>query len=203
MTLLEVLQEMGVVLKIPHFSSRVQIKWGSGEENYRHNIRRGICEAMTVRQELSLEGEHNLMDLKNLPRLTDYEISISHSEELGGFVMGYQCGLLGFDLEGVNRVKEEHIKRVSTCQEVSEAPSAGALWVAKEAAYKALRHKLHLSLMSDLQISHWQFQGKFCRYLVVAVKGERQVSPLGEGLVLAPVMAEKINSELSVFHHSP
>lgn len=88
-------------------------------------------------------------------------ISVSHTDELGGFVWinlkepmpGLQIGL---DIENSTRVHEVVAKRICKSEaEFKAAPSPSSLWVAKEAAFKALRGPKQPQVLSEVEITEW------------------------------------------------
>ena len=101
--------------------------------------------------------EHpSLLDLKSIPTLSKGDISFSHSQKTCGFVFSQQVHQLGFDIEEQQRVSDPPVKRVSSEQEFQQAPSPLHLWVAKEAAFKALHKALpKVHVLSHVEIHSW------------------------------------------------
>ncbi|MGE5085948.1 MAG: 4'-phosphopantetheinyl transferase superfamily protein [Bacillota bacterium] len=80
--------------------------------------------------------------------------SISHAKGMGILVL---CNKpVGVDVEVISRVHEGVVKRVSNPAEVSSAPTASALWTAKEAAFKATREFNQPSVLCDISIGDWK-----------------------------------------------
>jgi 4'-phosphopantetheinyl transferase EntD len=82
-----------------------------------------------------------LDDLSQIPTLAG--ACISHCREMGGFI--YRApfapsddAYLGLDIEQVSRFSAATLERVANTAECKAAPHPGALWVAKEALFKAL-----------------------------------------------------------------
>ena len=112
------LQEMARLLEVPSLSIQVRAIWGSINENHRELIR------------ADLESQGSQL------------YSISHTENLGGYAIVPESAALkiGFDVEQIARVTDAVARRV--CEdphEFLEAPSAAALWCAKEAGFKSLQ----------------------------------------------------------------
>lgn len=96
--------------------------------------------------------------------------SISHTTELGGYVTSQLSNShIGFDIEVISRIREDVARRVClTEQEFNCAPSAAALWVAKEASFKALKGFNQPQVVSEIEIGSWQTgnsQYETCRIL--------------------------------------
>ena len=113
---------------------------------HRLNIRMGIVESNV----LSKEENEKLLDLKLRPKTADWNFSISHSDKIGGYIQSDQ--IIGMDIERSERVQKKIIQRVSSEQEMSEAPGSDYLWTAKEAVFKALS----LEVMSQVVVTDWQ-----------------------------------------------
>lgn len=95
--------------------------------------------------------QHSLNDLK---LSKDQHISISHCHGVGIFVVSRTP--IGIDVEVKERVTEKVVARISTADELKEAPSFSSLWCAKEAAFKALKTFQQPSVVSAITIGDWQ-----------------------------------------------
>ncbi len=85
-----------------------------------------------------------------------FAYSVSHSKVLGGAAFAADgVGQVGFDLEQTNRVHNEVALRVSDPDQFRKAPSAAALFVSKEAAFKALRGPRQPAILSEVEILEW------------------------------------------------
>jgi|GEM_PF-1534435 len=126
--------------------------WGSQNDSYRNKIRSYIY------HEISMDAD--FMNLEITPNPADWAISISHCRDLGGIFWRPRTtensSSLGFDLELNLRCKAEVMGRVSTPEEMSEAPSMAALWTAKEAAFKAIPRMSQPASVSQIQIGLWK-----------------------------------------------
>lgn len=79
--------------------------------------------------------------------------SVSHCPEEGGFI---QYSLpVGFDIEITARVLKNTVQRISSLQEMEDAPSPASLWCAKEATFKALQGFTQPSVVSKISIGGW------------------------------------------------
>lgn len=88
------------------------------------------------------------------------DTSISHTREMGGYVGICSSDKfkkhIGFDIEATSRVTQAIARRVClTQEEFDQAPSPAHLWVAKEAAFKALRGCGQPKTVSKIEISDW------------------------------------------------
>lgn len=122
---------------IPPLLGEVSENWGANQQNHR--------------QKIQLESRQAL------------HASISHSPMRGGYI-----GLgpdhpkdlqLGFDLEEVDRVTEDVVRRVSHPRD--EIPGAGEetpalLWSAREAAFKSLRGPSQPQVISQIRFFDWK-----------------------------------------------
>lgn len=79
--------------------------------------------------------------------------SVSHCPDEGGF---FQYSLpVGFDIEITGRVLKNLVQRISSLQEVEEAPCPASLWCAKEATFKALQDFNQPSVVSKINVGGW------------------------------------------------
>ncbi|QDK39394.1 4'-phosphopantetheinyl transferase superfamily protein [Bdellovibrio sp. NC01] len=80
--------------------------------------------------------------------------SVSHTNGLG--VIAACSSPIGVDAELTARVLPAIIARVSSPEELSQAPNAASLWSAKEATFKALKSYEQPSVVSKISIGEWQ-----------------------------------------------
>lgn len=132
------LQEIKVCLKS---------EWASSQNNYRQNIREYL--------HLNFKGTEQVLNLDLVPKINGYSISISHSKEVGGFVIVKSNKTIGFDIEARNRIRIEHVQRVSEPSEIAQMPHPAVLWSAKEAAFKSLLHQDQPLVITDIEIGKW------------------------------------------------
>ncbi len=168
--------------------------WGSSAPEYRTQLRRALCEKL-ISMGVQFDREQ-VMDLSKWPLAEGINISLSHCPEAGGWAITDWHQSVGFDLEVPKRVKAEVVARVSNPSEVSSAPSAAALWVAKEASFKALRGPRQPLLISQVQISNWKAgrDGEFD----FDVSIDDRATDFSEGSGMAEVRAsfEKLNGRV-------
>jgi len=131
-------------------------EWGSGHAGHREKIRTALEHQLTTNwsKDVSYSEFAALKDLDQIPTFKKIYVSISHGQDLGGFVIAKKP--VGFDLELRDRVMEKIVRRVSTDEEVQEAPSFAHLWAAKEATFKALRSYRQPNIASELILGEWQ-----------------------------------------------
>ncbi|MCE3011268.1 MAG: 4'-phosphopantetheinyl transferase superfamily protein [Proteobacteria bacterium] len=96
----------------------------------------------------------------SLPAWQSGHLSLSHTQEIGGYI-SCRSAFVGFDIETVSRAREELVLRISSTQEVQEAPSAAALWCAKEAVFKALLKLQQPKVLSQIKIIGWHKESQF------------------------------------------
>ncbi len=107
--------------------------------------------------------------------------SVSHTQDLGVFVL---CeSPIGVDLEITSRVQEKVVARVSSDEELSAAPSASALWCAKEACFKALKTFEQPSVVSKISIGDWQNIDSQTETFTLLNSTEFKSSSEGRGIV--------------------
>ena len=89
-------------------------------------------------------------------------LSISHCHHLGAFLFSFDSSIsIGFDMEDQHRITKKLIHRISSKQEINQAPSPSFLWTAKEASLKCLSNNQSPLLLSDCLISHWKKEKYF------------------------------------------
>lgn len=125
---------------------------GGDHPGQRLNLRRELCRLAQVPAGSSLETD--LLKLEKLPTLSHGFASLSHCDEDG--VVAYCENPIGVDLEQIARVQEKLALRVSKPEEIKGARNPASLWVAKEAAYKALKSFAQPQLLSQIEISGWK-----------------------------------------------
>ena len=101
-------------------------------------------------------------------------ISVSHCPVLGGFVFSFNKKIsLGLDMEQSHRVSLSVINRISTREEVKQAPARSLLWTAKEAVFKCVTSEEtdHKNLLlKDMLILKWEQRGTESRLFQFQVK---------------------------------
>lgn len=105
----------------------------------------------------SAHPEHRTLIHQALPTLvpqSSYHTSISHCPGLGLIAAAPQA--LGVDVEVSARVEDKVVARISSGDELTQAPDAAALWCAKESCFKALRNFTQPSVISKISIGGWK-----------------------------------------------
>ncbi len=128
-----------------------------------------------------------LSDLNWVPQAADGFFSISHNQNLGGF--SYSKLKHGFDAEITTRISNSVVQRTSSEPERSEVPDIKYLWVAKEAAFKALSgrndSKGYGIMVTDLICGSWQAHSgsqtetQICSFRITSEKTLEQTTNLG------------------------
>lgn len=134
------------------FKLILEPQFGSTHENYRLNIRKHIID----NQDLTDEEKINILDLNQLPKSKKYYFSISHCKSIGGYAVSSQP--IGFDIEDIDRISRDIVKRITTLDLVPEDPRW--LWPAKESILKLTS----APLVSDCHVIKWDkdsFTGLF------------------------------------------
>lgn len=133
-------------------------EWGSHNPEYRSLIRHEIltlCKKATPF--LDQATENIVLDLQSPPTHLPIQVSISHCPEIGGFAWSKNLQRqIGLDVEINQNVIDAVVKRVSRPNEWRIAPSAPALWTAKEASFKALFKKAQPTVLSEINILDWR-----------------------------------------------
>lgn len=120
-------------LKVNDLSLQLSEEWGSKNPQHRELIHKA--------RSLAMQDQHNL------------HASISHTHDLG--ILAF-CSLpIGIDIEKTERVHVDVVRRISSAEEILNAPSPAALWCAKEASFKALRSFQQPSVVSAISIGNW------------------------------------------------
>ncbi len=114
-------------------------KWGSILQNNRFSIRQDIL-GLLNRLKIKCD-RHLLMDTSLRPTIKKCSISISHSKQLGGYILTSGDGIsVGFDIEQSNRVTTKTVERIGTssCGSYTKDKFPDLIWAAKEASFKAV-----------------------------------------------------------------
>lgn len=164
-------------LSCPDLLIRVSSDWSSRSENYRQKIR----------SSLSHETGEDCHSLTGPPKLRGYHASIAHCPIAGGYVAQKRPAYkIGFDLEDRERLTRQLIERVSTPEEIAQAPAHETLWVAKEAAFKCLAADLGIKTIAELVIKDWTNpKGPLLGFSVrlLSASGKASGKALGRGMV--------------------
>ena len=137
-------------IKDPTFTIQCNPAWGSESVYHRIQIREHL--GTIDSHYFSREQQIQLYDLNQRPQAAEGFVSISHCQKMGGY--SYSKFPHGFDVEEIKRISDPIIVRTTTEQERSQAPHSKLIWVAKEAAYKALSDTQPL-IITDLVCTTW------------------------------------------------
>ena len=172
-------------LELEGFDIVLKKDWASTKDTSRADLRQYIFD--------NISSEPSILDLSHTPVLKDFNLSISHNKEMGGFAIISQSApkssikafSLGFDIEINSRAKPDLVSRVSVCkQEFDSAPSPCALWTAKEAAFKCLSGELQPAGVADIEIGNWRCVEKGV-FLCEIIHVSNQSIPNNSGLVVS------------------
>lgn len=136
------------------------LEWGAGESSYRTKIRRNILRDVSNQTNgLSLktaQDKKNILDLSQPPIIEGLGLSIAHCKSIGGYLISSTHLDIGLDFEDQRRIKKDIVARVSSQQELKEAPDTSLIWGAKEAAYKALLRREQPETISGISVTNWK-----------------------------------------------
>lgn len=169
---------------LPDLKIDIRREWSSTRSSARQAIREAVSAellAIGLREDASA-----VLDLTKIPRPKLARVSISHCPLAGGFALSRSAKALGLDLEDPLRVRDEVISRISAREEIERAPARKLLWVAKEAAFKALSGTEN-GLISQNFVTDWRefLQGELWNF---KVNGDSQgVAILRPDIMLALV----------------
>ena len=146
-------------------------KWGSNEVNNRLKIRNNIFQFLE-KSEIPF-NKSSLLDLSQKPRVKSCCISISHSKNIGGYLISFE-GSYGFDLEN-KKVTDKVCNRLDVLDDSRffiENKMNRLYWSAKEASFKAISNHFNKdSLISNIRIEKDFFDkaNKFLTYKFISV----------------------------------
>lgn len=130
----------------PSFEICLSEQWGSNSNDHRLLIRKNLLERFP--------NEAALMDLSKPPRPMSHSVSISHTQNLGGWAATIRPRQIGFDLELTERIKRPAVERICDDEELEACPEFPRLWGAKESLYKALEGS-QPKVISEIKIHRW------------------------------------------------
>ena len=155
--------------------------YSAKQTQHRQTIRNLLAEEFTAH--FSREQLANLSDLNIIPAASEGYFSITHNQQLGGF--SYSKLAHGFDAESIARISKPVIDRTSSEPERASAPNVKFLWVAKEAAFKALNvrgeNNANSLVVTDLICKDWKSypDTAVCSYRITSEKNLEQSLNLG------------------------
>lgn len=134
---------------------RAQRAWGAQNPQAREAIRSSIAQTLV---QLEAGDLHMLTDLKQHPRPMHWSVSVSHTQEFGGWMAVPRPLQVGWDAELRSRIKKAIVDRVCSADEIEAAPEFAYLWCAKEAFFKSLEDEQPLAI-PQLTIVDWKAAG--------------------------------------------
>lgn len=96
----------------------------------------------------------SVLELGEPPRLKDWSVSISHCDNLGGWVAVPRPLKVGIDIEIQTRLNDKLIRRISQDGELINIPDPTFLWCAKEAYWKALEDQ-QPTAVTQIRVTNW------------------------------------------------
>ena len=151
------------------------------QSQHRQAIRNLLADDFTAH--FSREQLANLANLNIIPTASEGYFSITHNQQLGGF--SYSKYPHGFDAETISRISKPVIDRTSLQSERISAPDVKFLWVAKEAAFKALNvrdeNNINSLVVTDLICKEWKSHPEtdVCSFRITSEKTLEQSMNLG------------------------
>lgn len=127
---------------------------GAEKANYRYLLRESILNNIESSLNIDTKG---ILDLERIPKIEGYALSISHAQKIGGFALSENSKSIGFDIEETERISKDTVLRICAADE--KFPSHDFMWVAKEAAFKAIGNGVLTpkpSVVSEVKITDWQ-----------------------------------------------
>lgn len=155
--------------------------YSAKQSQHRQAIRNLLAEEFTAH--FSREQLANLADLNIIPLASEGYFSITHNQQLGGF--SYSKFPHGFDAENISRILKPVIDRTSSESERASVPNVKFLWVAKEAAFKALNvrgeNSANSLVVTDLICKEWKSHPEtdVCSFRITSEKTLEQSLDLG------------------------
>ncbi len=168
-------------IKDPDLKFVLSKNYSAKQSQHRQSIRNLLAEEFTAH--FSREQLANLSDLNIIPSASEGYFSITHNQHLGGF--SYSKFSHGFDAESISRISKPVIDRTSSEPERASAPNVKFLWVAKEAAFKALNvraeNNANSLVVTDLICKGWKShpETEVCSFRITSEKTIEQSLNLG------------------------
>lgn len=162
--------DSNINLKTPMGEVFLSSKWSSKVPDYRREIRTELYKKTKIA---------SFLNLKKLPKSDDFFVSISHSKSLGGYALHLNKEI-GFDVEDIERIRPEVIKRITLKKEgeLFDENTSNYLWVIKEAAYKLMSGAC--DVMTEVEIKTVKEAGEHSYLGTLTVKGESAEFLCGE-----------------------
>jgi phosphopantetheinyl transferase (holo-ACP synthase) len=140
----------------PNLCIHIKSEWASVNEDYRLKIRENLYNKISQNSTVS-KGE--LSDLSRIPEHSDCHISISHCRTFGGYTYIPKPHIIGFDVESLQRVTNKIANRISNPKDnIDSNVNPAIVWVAKEAAFKAIQNLTSIKVIQEVIIHSWSMK---------------------------------------------
>lgn len=172
------------ILNNPTLNFSFSKRFGSANPTYKTALRDELIQALEGFRKLSNYEKIELQNIYKTPQLQGVYISISHTEDFGGFIIS-KTKAVGFDLEKKSRIKKEIIQRVCDDSEIKEALHMESLWGAKESAFKALQYFHQPAVISTVKIGSWSIDPESQIEIFSLQNNLDFAAPSGNGCVIS------------------
>ncbi|MBY0315383.1 MAG: 4'-phosphopantetheinyl transferase superfamily protein [Bdellovibrionales bacterium] len=160
--------------------------------NYRLQVRQLFSECLRTHRHLVPE---QMNDLSFRPRHDNLSLSVSHSLNASAFGWCDKPSQIGVDIEVIERLSAQVLKRVCSREELEACPYVPHLWTAKEAVFKSLQTENNV--ISNVEILDWRPK-KETEWFFTAKWRDREEHIKGIGFSCL-----KMDHSLSFFVHRP
>jgi phosphopantetheinyl transferase (holo-ACP synthase) len=134
----------------------VKSEWSSVNQDYRGLIREDLYNQLAKSCEVV---RREFEDLSQIPKHTNYHISISHCRTFGGYTCISKPHIIGFDVESLQRVTGKILNRISNPKDdFDTVVNPAFIWVAKEAAFKVLQYVSSIKVIQEVMIRSWSMK---------------------------------------------
>lgn len=137
---------------MPGARGEVRESFGAQTPGYRDAIRAHLARTLNL-------DDPDVRDLSTPPAPAAWSVSVSHTQDLGGWMALAKPARIGFDLELRARVREAVIRRMCGADEVRLVGDPALLWSAKEAMFKCVAVEAQPTSLSALTVTGWQRLG--------------------------------------------
>lgn len=145
--------------------------WRSMIEEHRTLIRKGIIEKYNH----YVSDSSAFLNLNIVPKLNENFVSISHSNDAGGFVFANYP--VGFDLIEQRRLNKNVVQRICKPGEIERSPNPFYIWPAKEAVFKACSEQL--TVVTEFEVGSWEkLNDDFFTFNMIRTRAQQQTFDL-------------------------
>lgn len=136
----------------------IKREWSSENEDYRLKIRESLYADISQKCDVS---KREFEDLSRIPEHSDFHISISHCRTFGGYTYVPKPHIIGFDVECLHRVTSKIVNRISNPKDnYDTVVNPAFVWVAKEAAFKAIQYVTPVKVIQEVIIQSWSMKSE-------------------------------------------